>query len=150
MQKTGHNPDTDNIKVLCREDWLIARKVRKAICIKNETNPTLNRDGGAWTYKSLWFPSGDTKIKDVTCIRFQKRISQSQFSLLPLRTVKGITQICGSKMWVLLISFNLFFMSSADRYKNIHSPKNNKNNKFANMWENASTRTPQDPPRRAF
>ena len=45
-QKTGHNPDTDNIKVLCREDKLIPRKVREAISIKKETKPTLNRDGG--------------------------------------------------------------------------------------------------------
>ena len=45
-QKMGHNPDTDNIKVLCREDKLIPRKVREAISIKKETSPTLNRDGG--------------------------------------------------------------------------------------------------------
>ena len=45
-QETGHNPDTDNIKVLCREDKLIPRKVREAISIKKETKPTLNRDGG--------------------------------------------------------------------------------------------------------
>ena len=42
----GHNPDADNIKVLCREDKLIPRKVREAISIKKETSPTLIRDGG--------------------------------------------------------------------------------------------------------
>ena len=45
-QKTGHNPDADNIKVLCREDKLIPRKVIEAISIKKETSPTFNRDGG--------------------------------------------------------------------------------------------------------
>ena len=45
-QKTGHKPDLDNIKVLCREDKLIPRKVREAIFIRKETSPTLNRDGG--------------------------------------------------------------------------------------------------------
>ena len=45
-QKTGHEPDLDNVKVLCREDKLLPRKVREAIFIKKETSPTLNRDGG--------------------------------------------------------------------------------------------------------
>ena len=45
-QKTGHKPDLDNIKVLCREDKLIPCKVREAIFIRKETSPTLNRDGG--------------------------------------------------------------------------------------------------------
>ena len=45
-QKTGHKPDLENTKVLCREDKLIPRKVREAIFIRKETSPTLNRDGG--------------------------------------------------------------------------------------------------------
>ena len=45
-QKTGHEPDLDNVKVLCREDKLLPRKVGEAIFIKKETRP-LNRDGGA-------------------------------------------------------------------------------------------------------
>ena len=45
-QKTGHEPDLDNVKVLCREDELLPRKVREAIFIKKETSPTLNRYGG--------------------------------------------------------------------------------------------------------
>ena len=45
-QKTSHEPDLANIKVLCREDKLIPRKVREAIFIRKETSPTLNRDGG--------------------------------------------------------------------------------------------------------
>ena len=45
-QKTGHKPDLDNIKVLCREDMLIPRKVREAIFITKETSPTLNGDRG--------------------------------------------------------------------------------------------------------
>ena len=45
-QKTGHKPDLENTKVLCREDKLIPRKVREAIFIRKETSPTLNRDRG--------------------------------------------------------------------------------------------------------
>ena len=45
-QKTGHKPDLENTKILCREDKLIPRKVREAIFIRKETSPTLNRDGG--------------------------------------------------------------------------------------------------------
>ena len=44
--KTSHEPDLDNIKVLCREDKLIPCKVREAIFIRKESSPTLNRDGG--------------------------------------------------------------------------------------------------------
>ena len=55
-QKTGHNPDTDNIKVLCREDKLIPRKVREAISIKKETKPTLNRDGGGVNFLKFMIP----------------------------------------------------------------------------------------------
>ena len=51
-QKTGHEPDMDNVKVLCREDKLLPRKVREAIFIKKETSPTLNRDGGVNFQKS--------------------------------------------------------------------------------------------------
>ena len=65
---------------------------------------------GAWTFKNIWFPSGNTEIKDVTYVRFQKRISQSQFSFHPLRTVMDITEIFGSKLWVLFNSFNLFLI----------------------------------------
>ena len=43
---TGHELDSTNVKVLCREDKLIPRKIREAIHIKKETSPTLNRDGG--------------------------------------------------------------------------------------------------------
>ena len=46
QQKAGHEPDLDNIKVLCREDKLLPRKVREVIIIKKEASPTLNRDGG--------------------------------------------------------------------------------------------------------
>ena len=59
-QKTGHNPDADTftIKVLCREDQFIPRKVRKAISIKKKTSFTLNRDGGGHelskNYDSFW------------------------------------------------------------------------------------------------
>ncbi|XP_072025293.1 uncharacterized protein [Amphiura filiformis] len=42
---TGHKPDIGNVKVLCREDKFLPRKVREAIKIKQETSPTLNRDG---------------------------------------------------------------------------------------------------------
>ena len=45
-QKTGHEPDLDNVKVLCREDKLLPHKVCEAIFIKEETSPTLKRDGG--------------------------------------------------------------------------------------------------------
>ena len=54
-QKTGHKPDLDNIKVLCREDKLIPRKVREAIFIRKETSPTLNRDG-AVNFQRLMIP----------------------------------------------------------------------------------------------
>ena len=43
-QKSSHEPDLDNIKVLCREDKLIPHKVCEAIFIRKETSPTLNRD----------------------------------------------------------------------------------------------------------
>ena len=45
-QKTNHTLGLDNIKILCREDRLIPRKVQEVIFIWKETNPTLNRDGG--------------------------------------------------------------------------------------------------------
>ena len=45
-QKTGHKPDLDYIKVLCREHTLVPCKVRDAIFIRKETSPTLNSDGG--------------------------------------------------------------------------------------------------------
>ena len=45
-QKTGHEPDLENVSVLCREDKFLPRKIREAIYIKKETSPTLNRDGG--------------------------------------------------------------------------------------------------------
>ena len=45
-QKTSHEPDLDNTKVLCREDKMIPRKVREAIFIRKETSPILNRDEG--------------------------------------------------------------------------------------------------------
>ena len=45
-KNTGHELDTGNVTVLCREDKLIPRKVREAIFIKKELKPTLNRDGG--------------------------------------------------------------------------------------------------------
>ena len=38
-QKTGDKPDLDNIKVLCREDKLIFRKVRGAIFIRDQLHP---------------------------------------------------------------------------------------------------------------
>ena len=38
-QKTGHEPDLDNVKVLCREDKLLPRKVREATFIKKEASP---------------------------------------------------------------------------------------------------------------
>ena len=64
-QKTSHEPDLDNIKVLCREDKLIPRKVREAIYIKKETSPTLNnRDGGrelSKIYDSLLETPGSTR-----------------------------------------------------------------------------------------
>ena len=44
-QKNRHEPDLDNVKVLCREDKLLSRKVREAIFIKKEISPTLTRDG---------------------------------------------------------------------------------------------------------
>ena len=43
---TGHTPKLEDVKVLRREDKFMHRKVREAICIKQETSPTLNRDGG--------------------------------------------------------------------------------------------------------
>ena len=51
-QETGHRPDIDNISVLCLEDKVVERKVREAIAIKKETNPTLNRDGGVNSQES--------------------------------------------------------------------------------------------------
>ena len=60
-QKTGHEPDLDNVKVLCREDKLLPHKVCEAIFIKKETSPTLNRNGGVWTFKNLQFTSRNTK-----------------------------------------------------------------------------------------
>ena len=38
--------DSGNIKVVCRQDKFIPRKVKEAIFIKRELNPTLNRDLG--------------------------------------------------------------------------------------------------------
>ena len=45
-EHSGHEPDLDNVKVLCREDKLLPWKVREAIFIKKETSPTLNRNEG--------------------------------------------------------------------------------------------------------
>ena len=44
-QKTGHEPDLDKIKVLCRKDKLLLRKVCEAIFIKKEICHIPNRDG---------------------------------------------------------------------------------------------------------
>ena len=49
-QKTGHESDLDNVKVLCREDKLLPLKVHEAIFIKKET---INRDGGVNFQKSM-------------------------------------------------------------------------------------------------
>ena len=38
-QKTGHEPDLDNVKVFCREDKLLPRKVREAIIHKERDQP---------------------------------------------------------------------------------------------------------------
>ena len=38
-QKTKHEPDLDNVKVVCREDKLLPRKVREAIFIKKKDQP---------------------------------------------------------------------------------------------------------------
>ena len=53
-QKTEHDPDLDNINVLCREDKLLLQLVREAIIIfmKKETSPTMNRSGGVNFQKS--------------------------------------------------------------------------------------------------
>ena len=50
----------DNIKVLCREDKMIPRKVREAIFIRKETNPTLNRDMATGGVKDILFTSRNT------------------------------------------------------------------------------------------
>ena len=42
---TGHELDSGNVEVLCREEKLIPRKVKEAIFIKKEPKPTLYRDG---------------------------------------------------------------------------------------------------------
>ena len=42
-QKTGHKPDLDNIKMLCRGDQLIPHRVRDVIFIRKETSPILNK-----------------------------------------------------------------------------------------------------------
>ena len=73
------------------------------------TDPLLKFDIGQSLI--LVFPEGNHKFLEVHA-PFQKKISQSQFSFHPLRTVMGTTKIYGSKMWVLLISFNLYLMSS--------------------------------------
>ena len=43
---TGHELDSGNVKVLCREEKLIPRKVKAAIFIKKKPSLTLNRNGG--------------------------------------------------------------------------------------------------------
>ena len=45
-QKTGHEPDLDNVKVLCREDKLLPCKVREAIFIRKRLAPPLIGTGG--------------------------------------------------------------------------------------------------------
>ena len=70
---------------------------------------------------SKWDITAKFKFKDAANGEFQKWISQSQFSYHPLRTEKGFSEIFGSKTWVLLISFNIFLMSTTNTYKNIHS-----------------------------
>ena len=44
--QSGHELDSGNVKVLCRKEKLIPRKVKEPIFIKKEPKPTLNRDGG--------------------------------------------------------------------------------------------------------
>ena len=91
-QKTGHEPDLDNVKVLCREDILLPRKVREAIFIKKETSPTFNRDGGV-NFQKFQFTSRNTKnYKNAANGEFRKWISQSEFSYHPLRTEKGFSE----------------------------------------------------------
>ena len=43
---TGHELDTGNATVLCREDTLIPRKVMESIFIRKELKTPLNRDWG--------------------------------------------------------------------------------------------------------
>ena len=65
-KRTGHDADTDNVEVLCREEKLLPRKVREAIFIKKETSPTLNRDGGrelSKIYDTLLLETPDKRSK---------------------------------------------------------------------------------------
>ena len=110
QQQPSHVPDLDNIEVLCREDKLIPRKLREVISTRKETSPALNKDGGTWTFKDIWFTSRKTKFKDTANSEFRKWISQSQFSYHPLRTEKGFSETFGSKTWVLLNSFKYFLV----------------------------------------
>ena len=94
-QKTGHKPDLDNIKVLCREDKdkLLPHKVRETIFIRKETSPTLNRDG-AVNFQKLMIPYW----KHLDLGRHQRRVPGVNQSvniqlLSAKRTEKGFSEI---------------------------------------------------------
>ena len=74
--KTGHEPDLDNVKVLCKENKLLPRKVREEIFIKKATSPTFNRVGGGELLKNLRFTSRNTKnYEDAAKGEFRKWIN---------------------------------------------------------------------------
>ena len=65
---------------------------------------------GVWTFKNLWFPSRNTMIKDVTNVRFQKRITVScnlastcwGWWLVSLKYTEQKCECCLIYFWCLL------------------------------------------------
>ena len=117
-KKKKYKLDLENIKVLCKEDKLIPHKVQEAIFIKRPAPPSIGT--GVWTYKDIWFTSGNTKFKEAAKDEFQKWISQLQFSYHPLRMKKGLgfSKIFGSKTCCWTV-----FKLSLKNHKNISSNK---------------------------
>ena len=108
-----------SVKMETRENYFV--KVNFTFFFKCNAKGIIN----LWRFmppsQKFMIPSGNTEIKDVNCVWFQKRIRQLQFSFHLLRTVMGITKIYGSKMLVLLNSVNLLLMYSTNTYKNNHT-----------------------------
>ena len=125
-KNTGHELDTGNVTVLCREDRLIPRKVREAIFIKKELKPTLNRDGGrelSKIYDSLLAtpsvrtpPTSRSRGSSVSQHSATNRWRRSRVTLKYSETKCE----CWRSVLIYLLMFN------TNTYKSIHSRKQNK------------------------
>ena len=53
IQKTAHIPTTNNLNIIWREDYSLARTIKEAIYLR-VNNPTLNRNTGKYNLNHIW------------------------------------------------------------------------------------------------